>query len=153
MRIRVDLLRNFGELPGFNKTRSPKCPNAIERALQSMVTDTVQDSTNFSTTRTSNPLGYDFALLGLNASEARVDVIRRAATRTAARIHDASDGDEAELDLMLSDLVSSTYRLLDPRRRAKMMERVQLSIVSDSDLELQQGPRLPLLRASEPGPA
>lgn len=93
----------------------------------------------------SNSLGYDFALLGLKVSESRVSVIRRAASRTAARIQKVTYSDSIEADQMLSDLASSTYRLLDPRRRAKPHERIQLSIIDDSDFELQKGSRAPLV--------
>ena len=93
----------------------------------------------------SNSLGYDFALLGLKVSESRVSVIRRAASRTAARIQQVANSDSIEADQMLSDLASSTYRLLDPRRRVKPHERIQLSIIDDSDFELQQGSRAPLV--------
>jgi len=91
-------------------------------------------------------LGYDFALLGLKVSESRVDVIRRAASRTAARIQRVSSDDECEAAQMLSDLASSTYRLLDPRRRSKSRERIQLSIFDDIDFEVQMGSRTPLVR-------
>ncbi len=93
----------------------------------------------------SRSLGYDFALLGLKVSESRVDVIRRAASRTAARIQRVASDDEAEAAQMLSDLASSTYRLLDPRRRSKLRERIQLSILEDNDFELQRGSRAPLV--------
>src|SRR5690606_30029173 len=92
-----------------------------------------------------NSLGYDFALLGLKVSESRVSVIRRAARRTAARIQQVTDNDSIEADQMLSDLAWSTYRLLDPRRRVKSHERIQLSIFDDSDFELQKGSRTPLV--------
>ena len=96
----------------------------------------------------SRSLGYDFALLGLKVSESRVDVIRRAASRTAARIQRVASDDESEAAQMLSDLASSTYRLLDPRRRSKSRERIQLSILDDIDFELQKGSRAPLLDAN-----
>ena len=76
-------------------------------------------------------LGYDFALLGLKGREARVDVIRVAAERTASKIPDTLEG--AERVEMLAELASSTYRLLDPRRRTRSMERVQLSMASEND--------------------
>ncbi len=94
-------------------------------------------------------LGYDFALLGLSAHESRVEVIRRAAKQTAARIHDIAT-DPGEQDSMLTDLANSTYRLLDPRRRDKMLERVQLCVPSELDLDLQKGSRQSLLRQARP---
>ncbi len=90
-------------------------------------------------------LGYDFALLGLGVSESRVDVIRDAASHTAARIQRAAWEDAEETDRLLSDVVSSTYRLLDPRKRSKPRERIQLSIVSDLDFDIQKGSRRPLV--------
>lgn len=93
----------------------------------------------------SKSLGYDFALLGLNVSEARVDIIREAASRTAARIQRIADQEALEADQMLSDLASSTYRLLDPRRRVKPRERIQLSILAEADFEQQRGSRTPLI--------
>ena len=93
-----------------------------------------------------NSLGYDFALLGLRARESRVHVIRRAAKATAARIHKADIGD-GEQEALLSDIATSTYRLLDPRRRHRFSERVQLSLFSEEDLERQSGSRHGLLPA------
>ncbi|QDV27475.1 hypothetical protein [Aureliella helgolandensis] len=99
------------------------------------------------TTLHSGPgrLGYDFALLGLNARESRVEVIREAAGRTAARIQQAFPADSKEQAELLSDLATSTYRLLDPRNRERPFERIQLCIVSEGDLELRKGSRTPLL--------
>ncbi len=94
---------------------------------------------------TNKSLGFDFALLGLKASEARVEIIRQAACDTAARIQHITGSDEDESKLMLSNLASSTYRLLDPRRRQKSGERIQLSIVGDTDFEQQKGSRIPLI--------
>ena len=85
-------------------------------------------------------LGYDFALLGLAAREARVAVIRRAASRTAQHIQQAASSAE-EREAMLANLTASTYRLLDPRKRQRRMERVQLCVLGESDLELQLGSR------------
>ncbi len=93
----------------------------------------------------ARPLGFDFALLGLKAREARVEVIREAAQNMAARIQQLPDQPAVERDILLSDLATSTYRLLDPRRRRKPLERIQLSIFSETDFELQQKSREPLL--------
>lgn len=109
-----------------------------------MVTSTLQSDKKSDRRAISRSLGYDFALLGLNARESRVEIIRKAAHRTAERIHDAAV-DEQEQNSMLSDLATSTYRLLDPRRRQKMLERVQLCILSEDDLELQKGSRVKLV--------
>ena len=89
-------------------------------------------------------LGYDFALLGLKNRESRVEVIRHAARKTSEKIHELG-GNEDERDRLLSELAVSTYRLLDPRRRARSMERVQLSVYGEGDLELQKASRVPIL--------
>lgn len=115
-----------------------------------MTTPIITSSSSHRSRASSNSLGYDFALLGLKVSESRVSVIRRAASRTAARIQRVTNNDSIEADQMLSDLASSTYRLLDPRRRLKPHERIQLSIIDDSDLELQKGSRAPLVMAPRP---
>ena len=105
-------------------------------------------STTVGQSRTNrSSLGYDFALLGLKVSESRVGIIRQAASRTAARIQRIASDDGGEADQMLSDLASSTYRLLDPRRRTKSRERIQLSIIDDNDFDLQKGSRAPLFDA------
>ena len=51
-----------------------------------MTTPIAATITHNRTHASGNSLGYDFALLGLRVSESRVSVIRRAASRTAARI-------------------------------------------------------------------
>ena len=109
-----------------------------------MSTSTVHSYASSNQRRRSKSLGYDFALLGLSVSESRVDIIREAASKTAARIQAAAAHDGLAADQMLSDLASSTYRLLDPRRRRKSRERIQLSIVGEQDFELQKGSRSPL---------
>lgn len=90
-------------------------------------------------------MGYDFALLGLKARESRVDVIRRAAKETAAKIQQLASND-VEHDKMLSDLATSTYRLLDPRKRQKPLERIQLCIFGEEELETQKHSRVALLK-------
>lgn len=109
-----------------------------------MHSSTVHSYTSNQRVRTKS-LGYDFALLGLSVSESRVDIIRQAASQTAARIQQVANDDINEVDQLLTDLASSTYRLLDPRRRVKSRERIQLSIVNEADYELQKGSRSPLL--------
>lgn len=115
-----------------------------------MVSRTQRNDIQGSRQPIAKSLGYDFALLGLGVSEARVETIRRAAGETAARIQSARIDDPSEVDAMLADLASSTYRLLDPRRRSRTMERVQLSVYSEGDLELQGGSRRPLLSTPAP---
>lgn len=106
---------------------------------------TVSPSPHSLSRKPRQSLGYDFALLGLKISESRVDIIRQAATSTAARIQQVAQEDAGEVEHMLSDLASSTYRLLDPRRRKKSRERIQLSIISDADFEMQKQSRIPLI--------
>lgn len=96
----------------------------------------------------ANPLGYDFALLGLRANESRVSVIRRAAAQTALRIHEA-EVDAQEQAAMLSHVAVSTYRLLDPRRREESLERVRLCVLSEDDFDLQRHSRLPLWSSTQ----
>lgn len=115
-----------------------------------MVSRTQRNDIQDSRQPIAKSLGYDFALLGLGVREARVETIRRAAGETAAKIQSAAIDDPSEVDAMLADLASSTYRLLDPRRRGRTMERVQLSVYSEGDLELQGGSRRPLLSTAEP---
>ncbi len=110
-----------------------------------MVTKSGQSTSTNCKQPASKSLGYDFALLGLVASEARVDIIRQAARETAARIQQVASEDADEADQLLSSLASSTYRLLDPRRRKKSGERIQLSIVGETDFELQKSSRTPLI--------
>lgn len=87
-------------------------------------------------------LGYDYALLGLAARECRSDVIRRAASSAASRIQDSAE-DEGEQEFMLAHLAASTYRLLDPRKRSRSLERVHLSLLTDTDWERQRKSREP----------
>ena len=89
-------------------------------------------------------LGYAYATLGLRAGEARVDAIRQAAQLSAAKIHQVAQ-DHDELASLLSDVATSTYRLLDPRRRPRKVERIQLCILSELGWEFQQRARRPLL--------
>ncbi len=96
------------------------------------------------TTPTHSSLGYDFALLGLKFREARVDVIRHAAEKTAAKIPDEAQGGQRVE--MLAELATATYRLLDPRRRAKPLERIQLSIASEVEPVLATVAKRPLVK-------
>lgn len=92
-----------------------------------------------------NPLGYDFALLGLRAREARVQVIRKAATSTAARINRRAS--QSEKVQMLTELASATYRLLDPRNRSKTSERIQLCLLTAEEVRPVYVHDLPLVPA------
>ena len=92
-------------------------------------------------------LGYDFALLGLKGREARVDVIRIAAERTASKI--PATLETAERVEMLTELAASTYRLLDPRRRVRPLERVLLSMGTENDPLLATVGRQPLVPSDD----
>ncbi len=83
-------------------------------------------------------LGYDFALLGLSTRESRGNFIRRAAKRTASQIRSLADVNASQQTYLLGELAASTYRLLDPRRRRRMAERVQLCVYTELDFELQK---------------
>lgn len=95
----------------------------------------------------SDGLGFDFALLGLRANESRVSVIRRAAKQTAARIGQLPEGRDVQVE-MRAQLAKSTYRLLDPRRRRRPNERVQLCVFSEEDLDAQKRSRSALLEGN-----
>lgn len=80
----------------------------------------------------------DFRRLGLRRREARVDVIREATTRVAAGIRDSEQSErlEGSFDIeheQLASVVVSAYRLLDPRLRSNMVERIQLLILPETD--------------------
>lgn len=79
-------------------------------------------------------LRRDFDVLGLAASEARIDVIRQAAVVQTQLVRSREmDADQHQIaDEKIADIVYSTYRLLDPRRRRKLVERVHLSLMLDS---------------------
>lgn len=91
----------------------------------------------------AHSLGYDFALLGLKGREARVDVIRFAAEQTASKIPETLEASERVQ--MLTELAASTYRLLDPRRRRRPMERVLLGLGAETDPVLATVSRRPLV--------
>lgn len=89
-----------------------------------------------------NSLGYAYATLGLHAGEARVDAIRHAASVSARSLKQVVTSRD-ELVRTLADVVTSTYRLLDPRKRVRPVERIQLCLNSERAFELQQKSRRP----------
>lgn len=101
---------------------------------------------------TNNPLGLgaEFALLGLRGREARTGVIRHAARKVATQIS-AAEVRPAVKQAMLGELATSTYRLLDPRRRTRAVERIHLCVFSEVDLELQKQASVSWFRDSESG--
>jgi hypothetical protein len=101
------------------------------------------------TSRLSTGLGHAYATLGLRAREARIDAIRQAALRSAQKVQEIADGD-TERDELLAEVALCTYRLLDPRKRVRSIERIQLCILSERSLEMQAQSRKPLV-LSQPG--
>jgi len=91
----------------------------------------------------------EFQLLGLRPREARLEVIRRALTETAGDVK-ASEHWAAEdctvgkvlqqEDGRLAQVAVAGYRLLDPRRRRTLFERVQLLLWSDEESDVSSAP-------------
>lgn len=99
-------------------------------------------------TKTSSAaLAPDYRLLGLRPREARVEVIREAVHSAASQVQlgnaasslgqtDATSTESIGSDEQrLSQIAVAGYRLLDPRRRRTLFERVQLLITSEEDLD------------------
>lgn len=63
-----------------------------------------------------------------------MEVIREAVARAAADVRDSHDskGWEQEQE-QLAAIVTSAYRLLDPRRRSSIVERIGLLIIPEED--------------------
>jgi hypothetical protein len=101
------------------------------------------------TSRLSTGLGHAYATLGLRAREARIDAIRQATLRSAQKVQEIADGD-TERDELLAEVALCAYRLLDPRKRVRSIERIQLCILSERSLEMQAQSRKPLV-LSQPG--
>ena len=90
-------------------------------------------------------LASDYRLLGLRPREARVEVIREAVQQAsnqiqldqAARILTSAESDEspAESQQRLAEVAIAGYRLLDPRRRRTLFERVQLLMWTEEELD------------------
>jgi hypothetical protein len=73
----------------------------------------------------------DFRLLGLTSGECQPDEIRGAIVRSSKRAVETRD--PMDLDRRLSRIVTAGYRLLDPRRRIRVYQRVQLGFPLDRD--------------------
>jgi hypothetical protein len=97
--------------------------------------------------RLSTGLGYAFATLGLRAGEARIDAIRRATTLSSGSLRQAAEEGE-DLIPLLADIATSAYRLLDPRKRVRKTERIQLCLISERALDLKQQSRQSLLKST-----
>lgn len=75
-----------------------------------------------------------FRRLGLRMGEARAHVIRTAATNQARRLNQfASVSGDESVEARRHEIAVATYRLLDPRRRQRLVERVQLTYSIDRD--------------------
>lgn len=85
-----------------------------------------------------------FRLLGLQPREARLEVIRRAirkAAQEALPTRSVSEGPYTHNEWTAADndrlvqVTTAAYRLLDPRRRSSLFERVQLLLSSEEELD------------------
>jgi hypothetical protein len=94
----------------------------------------------------------DYKRLGLSVAESRVDVIRAATRRQARRAYEGAVTNEG-VEVQLSSIALTAYRLLDPRRRPRMSERVQLCYPLDRDDPVQLPQQLSILDSPEPPPA
>lgn len=75
-----------------------------------------------------------FRRLGLRMGEARAHVIRTAASTQARRLNQfASVSGDESVEVRRHEIALATYRLLDPRRRQRLVERVQLTYAIDRD--------------------
>lgn len=91
-------------------------------------------------------LAPDYRLLGLRPREARVEVIREAVHQAASQVQldnaarsllevDSAAAEPAEDEQRLSEIAVAGYRLLDPRRRRTLFERVQLLMWTEEELD------------------
>lgn len=88
---------------------------------------------------TRNPtkqLAADYRLLGLRPREARVEVIRDAVHQAARSLHQPSSQEDRGEDGQLTEIAVAGYRLLDPRRRRTLFERVQLLMWTEEELDV-----------------
>ena len=96
----------------------------------------------------SSAQASDYRVLGLRPREARVEVIREAvhqaasqiqvddAARTLGSIDDAATTNvDDESEQRLTQVAVAGYRLLDPRRRRTLFERVQLLMWTEEELD------------------
>ena len=96
----------------------------------------------------SNAMASDYRLLGLRPREARVEVIREAVHQAASQVqvddaartlgsvgHSGSDAAPDESEQRLTQIAVAGYRLLDPRRRRTLFERVQLLMWTEEELD------------------
>lgn len=80
----------------------------------------------------------DFYRLGLRRGECSSVAIRSATQSAVHELADASTDQPLDLiDRQLGQLATSAYRLLDPRYRRQLYERIQLSYAFDRDDEIR----------------
>lgn len=94
-----------------------------------------------------------FRFLGLKRGESRVAVIRQAAQEMASLLTESEPGYDSEvLTKRRFEIALAAYRLLDPRRRRKRLERIHLCFPLDRE-ELIDRPSFegPTPSASESG--
>ena len=96
---------------------------------------------------TSPPLtAADFAVLGLRLSEARTAVIRKAVRQTVRKLRETeaeTEFDNEEVVANMADVAVATYRVLDPRRRQRFWERLNLSFGVSFEDESAERKRIP----------
>jgi len=83
-------------------------------------------------------LASEFRLLGLRPREARLDVIRGAVRETAGDLKTlaGNHGDGGDI----ARVAVAGYRLLDPRRRGTLFERVQLLLWNEEEAPASPAP-------------
>lgn len=90
---------------------------------------------------TNLPSDDDFRRLGIRLREARMPVIRSAAMRSSSALADQQLASPADhLQLQLSRVAISTYRILNPRLRSDFLQRISLGRVSPEALFAQSAP-------------
>ncbi|GIW99618.1 MAG: hypothetical protein KatS3mg111_2951 [Pirellulaceae bacterium] len=135
-------------MPAQVKVRLPIPTGGMLMAVSCLSRDKARESRGGD----MSALGYAFALLGLSAREASVGRIRRAARRIARRIHTGGFGG-AERQALLAEVALSTYRILDPRRRRRYAERIELSLLDELEMQRALLARRPLIATEGNGPA
>lgn len=88
-----------------------------------------------------------FRLLGLRSGESRVEVIRDAALAMSIGLSRESQRDNSLQQRQ--EIAVATYRLLDPRRRRRLVERIQLCYPIDRDEAAVPPPHFHVSGASE----
>lgn len=119
--------------PGSND-RPRKGPSSREASQSGPSKNGIRQpvSSGESIARPKGLLVTEFRLLGLRPREARLDVIRGALRASVSHVKSGdqpSDGDG------VARVAVAGYRLLDPRRRRTLYERVQLLLWSEDDFE------------------